>query len=147
MTIETMSLWQAIDSLAQQVPFGKEKIERILSINLHEKRRSANTIFLEGGEVSPGQGWHVARVDLRLGIEADDPGFLVLELDGACTTIEQVKARYSPLKITGVPTGRSPNEETSHSKEMTWGRLSFGFAERNPACLASVVFAPAKTNK
>ena len=145
--IETMTLWQAIESVVQLVPFTKAKIERLFSIALSESRRSAHTSFLVGEDVSLANGWHIAKVDLRLGLDVNEPELLILELDGLCTTIEQVKDHYGSLQIAGIPTGRSPSEETSHSKDMPWGRLSFGFADRNPKCLTSVAFAPTKMNK
>ena len=146
MTTKQMTLWQAIEVLAQQVPFTKAKVETVLSTPLHEKRRSTHTTFLEGDGVGFVDGAQVTKVDLRLGNAANDAGFMVLELDGACITLEQVRNHYSNLEITGTPRGHSLDEATSHSAFLSWGKLSFGFAERNRDCLAWIAFDPKKAN-
>jgi hypothetical protein len=58
-----------------------------------------------------------------------------------CPPRAGVEARYGPLTPTGMPRGHSRDELFSFSREEPWGRLSFGFAERAPDCLASVTLA------
>ena len=142
MSNKNMTLWKKIERVAQLIPFTKAKIETLFSTVLSEKRRSSHTVYLVGQDIDLGHGWLIAKVDLRRGEAAKDPGILVLEVGGSCTTIEQVRDHYAELKITGIPTGRSSSEETSHTAEAPWGKLSFGFAARDPKCLASVTFAP-----
>lgn len=58
-----------------------------------------------------------------------------------CPPRAAIEGRYGPLAPTGMPRGHSRDELFSFSREEPWGRLSFGFAERAPDCLASVTFA------
>ena len=68
----------------------------------------------------------------------------VLELGGPCVPLEEVRGHYGDLQITDTPHGHSLDEKTSYTAYLPWGELSFGFAERNPDCLASIVFEPKK---
>jgi hypothetical protein len=63
-------------------------------------------------------------------------------LNGECISLDTVRSRYGNLKITDFPRGRSLDEATSYSTFPAWGKLSFGFTERNPDCLAYVVINP-----
>lgn len=144
MTTKQMNLWQAIEVLAQQIPLTKAKVEALFSITLYEKRRSRHTTFLEGDGVDFSQGSQLTKFDLRLGNDANDPGFMVLSIGGACVTLEQVRNHYSALTITGSPRGRSLDDVTTHSTELPWGKLTFAFAERKPECLAWIAFDPKK---
>ncbi len=145
MTQPKMTLWQAIDALAMQIPFSKAKVETALDTRMSEVRRNAYTVFLQNEHpvMLAGDG-RIAQVDLRLGMEQGDPGFMVLNLDGGCIGLDAVRARYRELKITDTPRGHSLDEVTSHSASLPWGELSFSFKERNPNCLASVAFDPKK---
>ena len=146
MTTNLMTLWQAIDALVKQIPFSKLKVEAVLSARLDEVQRGTYTLFLEGGPSDLADAIRIAKIDLRLGFEPGDPGFLVLNVDGACVGIEQVRTQYSNVEITGMPRGRSFDEKTTHSVQLPWGKLSFGFKERKPECLASIIFNPSKDN-
>ncbi|API73570.1 hypothetical protein [Ralstonia pseudosolanacearum] len=145
MTQPKMTLWQAIDALAMQIPFSKAKVETALGTRMSEVRRNAYTVFLQNEHpvMLTGDG-RIAQVDLRLGMEQGDPGFMVLNLDGGCIGLDTVRAHYRELKITDTPRGHSLDEVTSHSASLSWGELSFSFKERNPNCLASVAFDPKK---
>jgi hypothetical protein len=77
-------------------------------------------------------------VDLRIRREGDHLGFLVLQIDGAGITLDQVIAQYNQLKTSG----NSLDEETCYSQVMPWGTLSFGFKERNPDYLSSIAYDP-----
>lgn len=145
MNPSTMTLWQVIDAQPQIIPFTQANVEMLFATTLSEKRRSTHTLFLEGGDVPLAQASRIAKIDLRLGFEAGDLGFMVLSLDGACISLDQVRRHFEDLQITEAPRGRSMDEETSYSVMMPWGKLSFGFAQRNPNCLASIVFNPQKS--
>ena len=86
----------------------------------------------------------ISTVDLRLKRVGKDSGFLVLDIGGNCITTSQLMVKYDYLRITGTPSGHSLLGETSYSQDMPWGRLSFGFEEKNPNCLADVAFDPKK---
>ena len=144
MATKQMTLWEAIDELVRQIPFSKLKVETVLATRLEEVRRNAYTTFFEGGPVTLAAAQRIDKVDLRLGSDAGDAGFLVLSIEGACLGLAQVRAHHGDLKVTGAPRGRSLEEATTHSVQLPWGKLSFGFKERNPECLASVVLSPRK---
>ncbi|MCL2625299.1 MAG: hypothetical protein FWD46_00585 [Cystobacterineae bacterium] len=145
-TPTNMSLWQAIDTLSQQIPFSKQKVETALATPLSEVDNNSNKLFrfFKSPPIRLAEGIVISNVDLRIKREGSHPGFLVLEMDGACLTLEQIRERYSELQITQLPRGRSLEEETSHSQLLPWGKLSFGFKEKNPKCLASIAFEPKK---
>lgn len=66
---------------------------------------------------------------------------LNVRIGDGCPPRGDIERHYGPLEPTGVPRGRSPDETFSFSRDEPWGRLSFGFAERAPDCLALVTFA------
>jgi hypothetical protein len=142
MTAKNMTLWQAIDALEQQIPFTKAKIERLFSTTLIEKNRSTHTTFFEGSTAEIEPDGLIVQIDLRLGNEANDPGFLVFDISGTCIKLDQVRSHYGEMQITDMPRGHSLDEVTSYTAKRPWGELSFSFAERNPDCLASIAFDP-----
>ncbi|MCL2178181.1 MAG: hypothetical protein FWC28_07870 [Proteobacteria bacterium] len=141
-----LSLWQTIDTLSQQIPFSKQKIETVLATELTEAVNKSNKLFhfFKSPPVVLSGGVVISNVDLRIKREGSHPGFLVLEIGGACITLEQIQEKYSELQISQLPRGQSPNEETGHSQLLPWGKLSLGFKAKNPLCLASVSFEPKK---
>ncbi|WP_230953161.1 hypothetical protein [Burkholderia stagnalis] len=140
-----MTVWQTIDALVRQLPLSKARVESTLRTSLSENGRNDYTVRL--GSDRPIQlagDIRITEIDLRFSEKRRFPGFLVLSLDGNCIGIDAVRAHYGEIPITDVPHGHSLEEETVHSARQPWGRLSFGFKERNPDCLATVVFAPGK---
>ncbi|WP_232469919.1 hypothetical protein [Burkholderia ubonensis] len=145
MTQSTMTLWQAIDALAQ-VPFSKARIEQTLSTRLTEIDREGNVVFhrFKSTSVTLSDGVVIENVDLRIKRQGEHPGFMVLRLGGTCVGLDAVRGRYGHLEIVDVPRGRSLDESTTHAEKLPWGELAFGFPERNPGCLAFVAFDPKK---
>ncbi|MDN6885383.1 hypothetical protein QMO14_17450 [Variovorax sp. CAN2819] len=141
----TITLWQAIDALAAQLPFSTQKVGRTLSTTLSDTHAEGGAVFqfFEGTPVRLADGAELARIDLRIKREDASRGFLVLELKGRCVPLAEVRQHYAALDITDVPRGRSLDEATTFTAMPGWGRLSFGFTERNPDCLAFVAFDPA----
>ncbi|AOK61204.1 hypothetical protein WM29_18515 [Burkholderia ubonensis] len=144
MTQSKMTLWQAIDALAQQVPFSKARIEQTLPTRLTEVDQGGNVVFhrFKSTPVTLSDGVVVENVDLRIKRQGADPGFMVLRLGGTCVGLDAVRGRYGHLKIIDIPRGRSLDESTTHAAQLPWGQLAFGFLERNPGCLAFVSFDP-----
>ncbi|WP_241017006.1 hypothetical protein [Paraburkholderia sp. Ac-20342] len=144
----SMTLWIAIDTLAQQIPFSRNKVENTLSTHLVKGDTSKNPIqntafqFYTGSPVRLADGITISNVDLRIRHRPGHPGFLVLNLGGSCTTLDAVREHYRDLRITEHPHGHSLDEATSYSAFLEWGKLSFGFLERNRNCLAYVVLNP-----
>jgi hypothetical protein len=68
---------------------------------------------------------------------------LILRVDNRakrCIDRAATLQRYGPLQLSQSPRGGSLDEETSFTRAELWGKISFGFAERKPDCLSSVVF-------
>ncbi|WP_076070849.1 hypothetical protein [Sphingomonas montana] len=89
-------------------------------------------------------GTLVLSVELREpkpGSNATAGPLLLLRIVKGCPARKDVVAHYAPLAISQTPRGGSLDEETSWSRKEPWGQLSFGFAERAPDCLSTVVFA------
>ena len=141
-----MTLWQVIDALAQQIPFSKQKIETALSTQLVEYDEPSNRFChffkLQSPPVVLAEGVEISDVDLRIKRRGVDPGGLGLKIGGACITLDQIRVRYDQLKVTGHPRGGSLDEQWAYSQILPWGTVTFGFAERNPRCLASVGVGP-----
>ncbi|MDR6524151.1 hypothetical protein J2789_006854 [Variovorax paradoxus] len=144
MTQAAMTLWLAIDMLVTQIPFSKAKVESALLTQLSDTKAPGSEVFqfFEGTPVRFEDGVEASKFDLRIKREGAHPGFLVLEVQGRCVPLDEVKRHYADLAITDVPRGRSMNEATSYTATLGWGRLSFGFREKNPGCLAFIAFDP-----
>eukprot|EP01113_Clastostelium_recurvatum_P007325 TRINITY_DN13407_c0_g1_i1.p1 TRINITY_DN13407_c0_g1~~TRINITY_DN13407_c0_g1_i1.p1 ORF type:complete len:171 (-),score=26.88 TRINITY_DN13407_c0_g1_i1:51-563(-) len=56
----------------------------------------------------------------------------------------EIQRRHGPLELSEVPRGRSLDEKTSFSRAEPWGRVSFGFTERDPDRLATITLATTK---
>ncbi|ALV06032.1 hypothetical protein [Roseateles depolymerans] len=142
-----LDLWTLVDDLPTRTPFDKEKIEQALRIVLIQDEELTNEYFtaLKGGPVSLAREVDIEAVSLRVSVkEPTEKWLLNLTVAGKCVARSDVLARYPRLEVTNAPRGRSPNEETSYSRKELWGKLSFGFAQRNPDCLSSVLFTGPK---
>jgi len=97
--------------------------------------------FYDGGRLSLIDQIDIAAVLLRVRNEDEARGMVSLYLDpsGACITPDDVHGHFPDVVITDHPRGHSLDEQTYWSTQQPWGELSFGFKERNPDCLASVV--------
>nr|WP_297382685.1 hypothetical protein [uncultured Roseateles sp.] len=145
--MKQLDLWTLVDYLPTRAPFDKEKIEQALRIVLIQDEEITNEYFaaLKGGPVHLAQEVEIEAVSLRISNkEPSEKWLLNLTVGGKCVARSDILARYPRLEITNHPRGRSPNEETSYSSKELWGKVSFGFAERNPDCLSSVLLAGPK---
>ena len=139
-----MTVWEAIALLARQSPFTKEKVETALGVELVAPEDAGNEFFAfyrQSRELALASG-ALHAIDLRVQ-RGGGPGFLLVHLRGACIALEAVREHYPVLHITDMPRGRSLDEATTYSSTDRWGKLSFMFGERDPACLARIAFAPA----
>ncbi|OWQ48351.1 hypothetical protein CDL60_07185 [Roseateles noduli] len=93
-----------------------------------------------GGPVRLADGVILDEAFLRVSKREPAAWGLVLTLAGSCIPRTDVLRRHNGLEITGFPRG-GPNEETSWSRREPWGKLAFGFAERRPDCLSSILIA------
>jgi len=141
MTTKQMTLWEVIDYIGDHLPLKRNKIESLFKITL-KKSESSNqywTFWESAGDVLQSDV-HISRIVLGVQNSGDnDLGNLTLNITDSCIKLEQVKQKYN-LQLLGTPRGRSLDEETTYETATSWGRLIFGFSERNPGCLSSVGF-------
>jgi len=133
------TLWQLIDRLGDQPSLSPARIERVLPVKFAETYRNAYFSFHDAGRFDLAGPLHIDKVELRVSLTDAGRGLVTLRVGGACLPIEQVRARFADLVLSDVPRGRSLDEEASYATRRAWGKLSFGFKERNPRCLATVV--------
>lgn len=146
-TMKQLELWTLLDYLPTRTPFHKEKIEQALRIVLIQDEKITNEYFtaLKGGPVILAGEIAIEAVSFRVSVmEPTEKWLLNLTVAGKCVARSDVLARYPRLEVTNAPRRRFPNEETSYSRKELWGKVSFGFAERNPDCLSSVLFSGPK---
>jgi hypothetical protein len=137
------ALHPLLAKLRQQKPFTQARVQELFKAKLVEKDRNAYFAFLESANVSVDGGVQLDKIDLRLRIDGEPhPGFLVLTVAKPCISLAELTTQYGALKLTQIPTGRSPEEQHSYSLEDNWGKMSFGFAEKAPGCVASIALEP-----
>ncbi|MET0383073.1 MAG: hypothetical protein ABW032_06580 [Burkholderiaceae bacterium] len=140
-TANHVGLWDLVKSLEDNEPLTKHFVEQALQTKLEAHADSSNSVveFFKCGPVKLQSGI-LTKIDFRFTKERPESNFLILSITGPCVSFAQVRQRYGNLKITNIPRGRSLEEMTSHSVDLEWGRLSFGFRARNPNCLAAISF-------
>jgi len=139
MDLQHTTLWQIIEILGDQPSLSPDKIKQVLPTDFSKRRRSAYTSFYDGGPLYLADQINIEAIDLRVRLMNEAQGLIALEISGFCVTLEQVRVHYPDLVLTDIPRGRSLDEKTYWTAYLPWGELSFGFKERNPDCLASVV--------
>jgi hypothetical protein len=136
------SLQSAIQKLRGYHTFTSTQISELFGSKLVETDRNDYFAYFEGKNASF-DALKISKVDLRLPVAAQDKsGFLVLHLTGPCIKRQEVFNAYKGLQLSSAPRGRSEDETTNFSVQDGWGRMSFGFAEKNPDCLAIVGLDP-----
>ncbi|WP_338152537.1 hypothetical protein [Paraburkholderia monticola] len=84
MTQPDMTMWRTIDTLVQQIPFTKAKVESVLATHLVERDSNKDPIqntafqFYVGGPARLADGVLVGKVDLRIRHDGGHPAFLAL---------------------------------------------------------------------
>jgi hypothetical protein len=143
MTNSANAIQDIVVKLQKIKPFTKERVGKVLNAKLIEKNRNEFFSFFEADGAVSANGLNLSKIDLRLRIDGKPhPGFLVFDISDPCVTFDEISKQFAGMKLTGAPTGRSLDEQRSYSIQDDWGKLSFGFAERKPDCLASVVLDP-----
>lgn len=87
----------------------------------------------------------VTVVDSEIRMTSLDTSKLLLatmNVEGRCISLESVRARYPSAIMIDSPTTGDPDDKGSWSVFGPWGQLGFGFAYKNPKCVASVTFNP-----
>jgi hypothetical protein len=142
MNDRTPSLWDILGVLEMQAPFAAPAVAQALGAKLQERVEHGNPLFhfYRTDALRLHDGVVLSDLDLRIRKGSTAPGFLVLTIGGSCVARAALQARFGNLAIMDVPHGHSREEQTVFSAARPWGRLSFGFRERDPDCLATVVF-------
>lgn len=90
-----------------------------------------------------GDGLDALRIELREPVPgggATAGALMFLDVSGPCVTRAMLEARYGRMQLFQAPRGRSADERTVWQIGGPDGAVRFGFAERDPACLAGVTF-------
>lgn len=133
---------QLVERLAAAPALTRAAVESAVGAPLRTGDGNSSFAFYEAEGLKAGDAQ--LAVDFREPVSgggATSGALLNLKVGGTCVARPDVESRFGPLTVTGAPRGRSPNEETKLSRDEPWGRLTFGFADRAPACLSSVTFA------
>lgn len=139
--MKTLDIWALVDYLPTKLPFDRDKIYAITGEVLREAESNQFAQFFKGGPVLLKDGVEIESIDLRVNKEQSTRRLLILRLAGNCVPRDKVFGRNHKLELSDPPRGRSLGEEANWSMKQPWGTLSFGFAERNPDCLRSVLFS------
>lgn len=141
--MKQIDFWKFVDYMPTRLPL-KEKAQAEKLFNTVLVRTETSNEYSDhfrGGPVHLADGVEIVSVDLRINKAHPGQSLLVLTMGGKCIDRSVVLERQQGMRITNVPRGRSLDEETSWSQMLAWGKLSFGFTERQPDCLKSLVFA------
>ena len=137
--------WQRIDAIARKVRFGTDAVLDAWPMRkeLLSREDTPYSSSLHGGTVSLTSDIIVRASELR--IAKGEParlGLAVLDIDGRCITVGEVKRHYPDIRISDVPRTASPRDRTYWTTTGVHGRISFGFANRRRDCLDGIVFNP-----
>jgi hypothetical protein len=146
MRSQNLTLDTVIDTFRTTRALALPAIELTLNISLTKTDESPSFLFYEGGRV-PLADAVVSSVGFRtpVGVPGTEGGpLLVIKIDTSPArrvSRKTILERFGPLILTGVPRGRSSDEQAYWSAIESVGKVSFGFAEPAPDSLASVVFS------
>lgn len=138
LNMQNINLWQLIDVLTEYPSFAPSDLSTVLPVGfVQASRRSSFTVY-RGGAASLAEGVELASVEVRSDHEDARLGLISIQLTGICVTLAQVREHYPDIVLSDTPRGRSLEEVTGFSAVKPWGKVSFGFKERNRECLATV---------
>lgn len=135
----------AIDRIVGQVRshgrIDRGAVERMLGTPLRPSSSTGSFAISRATDV------HAGPLTLAVELREPIPGsgatagpLLIVDIVSGCPARAEVAARFQPWILSDTPRGRSPDEETSWSREEPWGKLSFGFPDAHPDCLRTVSF-------
>lgn len=146
-TDTTKSLWGIMATLRSESAMTRESIERDFATELTLKNQNQYTLFYASAGPQLNDNLRIANIDFRVPTPGASPrgSFLVLTLEGkGCISLDDVKQHYAGLTLSQMPHGHSLEEETGYRTTYNHWKLAFGFKEKRPQCLASVVFDSAE---
>lgn len=141
MSDKPTSLIMVIDALRSASRLDRATVEHATGAKLTSASENGSFSFFESHDVKL-HDVTLGKIDYReprTGDNATAGPLLNLKVIG-CPKRADIEARYGPFQVVGVPRGRSLDEETQLARTEPWGKLSFGFSERTPACLTTITF-------
>ncbi|MDR2208787.1 MAG: hypothetical protein LBE22_07455 [Azoarcus sp.] len=141
-----MKLEELIQKLDAANPWTVERVEKVLGSKLIETSSTKTFVIHETGQLLFEEGLSIKEVHLRLRVATNEMIRLIVDLsdEASCFALDRITNSYPSVKVSplGGPRGRSLDEETHYWAERPWGHISFGFKERRPKCLSSIIFIP-----
>lgn len=135
------NVWQAVDRLRSQTTMTPASVGHDLNTALTPNTRNDYFLFYQGSGPATADTVRIGNIDLRVRAAPPHDSFMVLNIEGTgCITLNEVKKHFSALTLNQVPHGHSWEEETGYRTTADHRSLAFGFAEKRPECLASIVF-------
>lgn len=132
------TLIETVHALQQDENLTVSSVHDHLGVSLIRTEHNQSYVFYQA-ENDTDLPFELRDVELRVPRPENSTGSTILVLStGGCISLDAVRAKYDGLAITQVPSGRSVNEKTVYTLKDSISRVSFGFTERNPDCLASV---------
>lgn len=127
-----------VGSLIEEPPQSSEAVKEKVGVAL--RPISKDSKLRDEGSGTGADGLEFERVSLSY-LPDGTPAVFVLTLapEGAPSQ-DDVSEKFEGIKITAAPSGRSLDEEAEFSRKESWGTLAFGFNERNPDKLRSIIF-------
>jgi hypothetical protein len=143
-----MKLEELVQKLDAANPWTVERVETALGVKLALARSNDSFAVHTTGPLNHDEGLLVKEVHLRLDTDTGEMIRLIVSLsdDASCFTLDRIKRTWPDTQHDPFPDprGDSWNEETGYWTERPWGHIDFGFKERRPNCLSSIVFIPTK---
>lgn len=143
-----LDIWTLIQQLTTDIPFTPEKIAHRLKVTLRQVSQTSAFALLEGGPVSLANGVVIRKIDLRVPLQGNHPGILVLSLAGHCITHQEKQAHYPQMTILRVPRPEQLASDGTGTVWMgtqkPWGKLLFAFpvAAMVKDCMTAIVLDP-----
>jgi len=137
--VQPLTLWKLIDLLGHQPSLSPDNLKPVLPVDFSNYGSSASFSFYQGGPLGLADEVVIEEVDLRVWIENNVAGVVILNLGGHCVSIKHVSAHFPNVTRAHFPFS-APAEPPNHSIRESWGWLNFGFKDSSLQCLSSVTF-------
>jgi hypothetical protein len=139
-----MKLEELLQRLEQERPWTPAKIESVLGVTpvLYEANEYWTKYLAGPVELEEGVTVEKLRFSLKNATQAVPRFTVYLSDDSSCVTRQRITSTYPDIQMDyqNIPRGRSLDEQIYYDAKRAWGELSFGFKERRPDCLSSIIF-------
>jgi len=141
-----MKLEELVQMLEAAAPWTIKRVESVFA-SASSLARSNNAIAIHTmGPFCYEEKLIIEEVHLRVRTNTNKMSRLIISLseDAGRFTFDRIKSAWPDIRIdpSTYPRGQSWDEKRHYQTNRPWGRLSFGFKERQPDCLASITFIP-----